>query len=138
MSIEPNLYIDGDGVNINMKNGIVESGNILLNSIQIALFTDPDNIEHHNLLLKRNNEKIGSKFFKACRLPVNLQGLLDRTTAAKSDLGYLKDSGIASDYDVKVISTENGNIQITITIQIKNKEFISYTFVGSGVEYRLK
>lgn len=138
MTIEPTLYLDGQYCDIIMNNGYIESDNTLLNAVQISLFTENSNNKHHNLLLRNKNEKIGSKFMDACKLPVNIPGILDRKTAAKSDLSWLVSDGIIKDVVIKITAVSSTNILLNISLMQLNKTVIDFSFEGTGQEYRLK
>ena len=138
MTIEPKLYIDGDGVNVNLRNGYTETDDGIYNAINISLLTANKNISAHNLLFRRNSEKIGSKFYKeSLSSPVNIQGLKDRESAAKSDLQWLIDDGVLSEVNIRATAPGNSNVNLAIKVKQLNGNYIDFIIIGSGVEYKL-
>jgi phage gp46-like protein len=136
--IEPKLFLNGNSVDIKMINGSTESENGIENAIAISLLTENKNNEHHNLLMNRKSEKIGSKFYNACiTLPLNRQGMIDRETAAKSDLKWLLDDDILSDLSVSVTAPNSNECKLTIQAKQKNGNYISFKIVESNRKFNM-
>lgn len=130
---DPKLTVDENGANLVFKGGQPEMDRGLENAALISLHTRPGWCG--NVLFRKPEQRIGSKFEETCEQPITLSSLGNIRNAAKAALQWMIDTKLALRIEAAISNPTGRRLQTLVVIFPPSRELAVLLLAKNGLNW---